>query len=53
MADKPLIKEAHKYLAKGQLDNIKEWKKLVKEYSDGNNYNSLDLYLKRAMRKRH
>jgi len=54
MADKTTrIKEAHKYLAKGQLDKaIGEWEKLVKEYPDSNNYNFLgDLYLKKGYKK--
>ncbi|MBS1114637.1 MAG: Tetratricopeptide repeat protein [Nitrospirae bacterium] len=50
MADKTtLIKEAQKYLAKGQLDKaVGEWEKIVKEYPDGNNFNFIgDLYLKK------
>jgi tetratricopeptide (TPR) repeat protein len=51
MADKTaLIKEAQKYLAKGQIDKaIGEWEKLVSEYPDGNNFNFIgDLYLKKG-----
>ena len=51
MADKTaLIKEAQKYLAKGQLDKaVAEWEKIVREYPDGNNYNVIgDLYLKKG-----
>jgi tetratricopeptide (TPR) repeat protein len=54
MADKSaLIKEAQKYLAKGQIDKaIAEWEKIVKEYPDGNNYNFIgDLYLKKGDKK--
>ena len=54
MADKTTyIKEAQKYLAKGQLDKaISEWEKLIKEYPDGNNYNFIgDLYLKKGDKK--
>ncbi len=45
-----LIKEAQKYLSKGQIDKaISIWEKLVKEQSDGNTYNALgDLYLKKG-----
>jgi tetratricopeptide (TPR) repeat protein len=45
-----VIKEAQKYLAKGQLDKaIDTWEKLIKEYPDGNTYNALgDLYLKKG-----
>jgi len=48
-----LIKEAQKYLAKGQVDKaIETWEKLVKECPDGNTYNALgDLYLKNGDRK--
>jgi tetratricopeptide (TPR) repeat protein len=54
MADKTsLIKEAQKYLAKGQLDKaIATWEKIVLEYPDGSNYNFIgDLYLKKGDRK--
>ncbi len=54
MADKTLImKEAQKYLAKGQVDKaISEWEKLLKESPDGNVYNIIgDLYLKKGDRK--
>lgn len=54
MADKTLImKEAQKYLAKGQVDKaIAEWEKLVKEAPDGNAYNTIgDLYLKKGDKK--
>jgi tetratricopeptide (TPR) repeat protein len=50
MSDKSsIIKETQKYLARGQIDKaIAEWEKLIKEYPDGNNYNTLgDLYLKK------
>ena len=52
--DKSLIvKEAQKYLARGQLDKaIAEWEKLVREAPDGNVYNTIgDLYLKRGNKK--
>lgn len=44
-----VIKEAQKYLARGQVDKaIDTWEKLMKEYPDGNTYNALgDLYLKK------
>jgi tetratricopeptide (TPR) repeat protein len=51
MADKTTrIKDAQKYLAKGQIDKaIAEWEKIVQEYPDGHNYNSIgDLYLKKG-----
>jgi len=54
MADKSLIvKEAQKYLARGQVDKaIAEWEKLVKEAPDGNTYNTIgDLYLKKGNKK--
>jgi tetratricopeptide (TPR) repeat protein len=54
MADKTLIiKEAQKYLSKGQIDKaIAEWEKLVRESPDGNTYNTVgDLYLKKGDRK--
>lgn len=54
MADKTsIIKEAQKYLAKGQVDKaISEWEKLIKEYPDGNTYNTIgDLYLKKGDKK--
>ena len=54
MADKTaLIKEAQKYLAKGQLDKaIGEWEKIVKEFPDGNNFNFIgDLYYKKGDKK--
>ena len=54
MPDKSLIvKEAQKYLARGQVDKaIAEWEKLVKEAPDGNIYNTIgDLYLKRGNKK--
>ncbi|HWR58459.1 MAG TPA: tetratricopeptide repeat protein [Thermodesulfovibrionales bacterium] len=52
--DKNLIlKEAQKYLARGQIDKaIIEWEKLVKEAPDGNVYNTVgDLYLKKGDKK--
>ena len=54
MTDKTtLIKEAQKYLAKGQLDKaIAEWEKILRDYPDGNNYNFTgDLYLKKGDKK--
>ncbi|PKL50920.1 MAG: hypothetical protein CVV37_06925 [Nitrospira bacterium HGW-Nitrospira-1] len=54
MADKTTrIKEAQKYLAKGQLGKaIAKWEKLVQEFPDGNNYNFIgDLYLKNDDKK--
>ena len=54
MADKTTrIKDAQKYLAKGQIDKaIAEWEKIVQEYPDGHNYNSIgDLYLKKGDKK--
>ncbi|MDA8240136.1 MAG: tetratricopeptide repeat protein [Nitrospiraceae bacterium] len=54
MADKTaIIREAQKYLARGQLDKaIAEWDKLIKESPDGNTYNTVgDLYLRKGDRK--
>ncbi len=54
MSDKAsIIKEAQKYLARGQLDKaIGEWEKLVKESPDGNAFNTIgDLYLKDGNKK--
>ena len=54
MADKTTrIKDAQKYLAKGQIDKaIAEWEKIVQEYPDGHNFNSIgDLYLKKGDNK--
>jgi tetratricopeptide (TPR) repeat protein len=54
MSDKAsIIKEAQKYLARGQLDKaIGEWEKLVKESPDGNAFNTIgDLYLKNGNKK--
>lgn len=54
MTDKTLImKEAQKYLAKGQIDKaIAEWEKLVREYPDGNAFNAIgDLFLKKGDKK--
>lgn len=51
MSDKAsIIKEAQKYLARGQVDKaISEWEKLIKESPDGNTYNIIgDLYLKKG-----
>ncbi len=51
MSDKSaIIKEAQKYLARGQIDKaIAEWEKLVKEYPDGTTYNTIgDMYLKKG-----
>jgi len=48
-----VIKEAQKYLARGQVEKaIDMWKKLIKEHPDGNTYNALgDLYLKTGDKK--
>jgi len=49
MSDKTaIIKEAQKYLARGQVDKaIAEWEKVAAEYPDGNAFNTIgDLYLK-------
>ncbi|MEW6570292.1 MAG: tetratricopeptide repeat protein [Nitrospirota bacterium] len=54
MSDKSLIiKEAQRYLARGQIDKaIAEWEKLVKEYPDANTFNTIgDLYLKKGDKK--
>lgn len=54
MPDKSVIvKEAQKYLARGQIDKaIAEWEKLVREAPDGNTYNTIgDLYLKKGDKK--
>ncbi len=51
MADKTsIVKEAQKYLARGQIDKaIAEWEKLTKEYPDGSTFNTIgDLYLKKG-----
>jgi tetratricopeptide (TPR) repeat protein len=51
MSDKSaIIKEAQKYLARGQIDKaIAEWEKLVKEYPDGTTYNAIgDIYVKKG-----
>src|SRR4030043_1601972 len=51
MSDKSsIINEAQRYLAKGQIDKaIAELEKLIKEYPDGNSYNTVgDLYLKKG-----
>ncbi len=51
MSDKSaIIKEAQKYLARGQIDKaIAEWEKLAKEYPDGTTYNAIgDLYFKKG-----
>lgn len=51
MSDKSaIIKEAQKYIARGQIDKaIAEWEKLIKEYPDGNTHNTIgDLYLKKG-----
>jgi tetratricopeptide (TPR) repeat protein len=47
------MKEAQKYLAKGQVDKaIAEWEKLVHESPEGNTYNIIgDLYFKKGDRK--
>src|ERR1700690_713564 len=54
MADKTAImKEAQKYILKGQIDKaISELEKLIREAPDGNTYNSVgDLYLKKGDKK--
>jgi tetratricopeptide (TPR) repeat protein len=54
MADKAaIIREAQKYLAKGQIDKaISEWEKLISESPDGNTYNMIgDLYLRKGDKK--
>lgn len=51
MSDKStIIKEAKKYLARGQIDKaISEWEKLVKDYPDATTFNTLgDLYIKKG-----
>ncbi len=51
MSDKAaIIKEAQKFLARGQIDKaIAEWEKLIKESPDANTYNTVgDLYLKKG-----
>lgn len=51
MSDKAaIIKEAQKYLSRGQIDKaIAEWEKLIKEYPDPNTFNTIgDLYLKKG-----
>lgn len=51
MSDKAaIIKEAQRYLTRGQIDKaIAEWEKLIKDYPDGNTYNTIgDLYLKKG-----
>ena len=51
MSDKStIIKEAKKYLARGQVDKaISEWEKLVKDYPDAATFNTLgDLYVKKG-----
>ncbi len=53
MSDKAaIIKEAQKYLARGQTDKaIAEWERLANEYPDGNTHNTIgDLYLKKGDR---
>lgn len=54
MPDKSLIiKEAQKYLSRGQIDRaIEEWEKLIRDCPDGNVYNTIgDLYLKKGDKK--
>ncbi|MDQ7788311.1 MAG: tetratricopeptide repeat protein [Thermodesulfovibrionales bacterium] len=51
MSDKSaIIKEAQKYLARGQIEKaIAEWEKLTRESPDGNTFNTIgDLYLKKG-----
>ena len=53
MSDKAsIMKEAQKYLARGQMDKaIAEWEKLAREYPEGNTFNTIgDLYLKKGER---
>ena len=53
MSDKAsIIKEAQKYLARGQVEKaIAEWEKLAREYPEGNTFNTIgDLYLKKGNR---
>ena len=54
MTDKAaIIREAQKYLAKGQIDKaISEWEKFISESPDGNTFNTIgDLYLKKGDKK--
>lgn len=54
MADKTsIMKEAQKYLAKGQIDKaISEIEKIIKESPDGNIHNTVgDLYIKKGDKK--
>lgn len=54
MPDKTaIIKEAQKYLSRGQIDKaIFEWEKLLAETKDANIYNTIgDLYLKKGEKK--
>jgi len=54
MADKnSIMKEAQKYLSRGQIDKaIAEWEKLSRESPDGNTHNIIgDLYLKKGNKK--
>jgi len=48
-----IVKEAQKYLARGQIDRaISAWEKLIKESPGANTYNALgDLYLKKGDKK--
>jgi tetratricopeptide (TPR) repeat protein len=51
MSDKSaIIKEAQRYIARGQIDKaIAEWEKVAKEYPDGNAFNTIgDLHLKKG-----
>jgi tetratricopeptide (TPR) repeat protein len=51
MLDKAsIVKEAQKYLSKGQIDKaIVEWEKLVNAYPEGNTFNFIgDLYLRKG-----
>ncbi len=55
MPDKgQILKEAQKYLSRGQIDRaIEEWEKLIRDYPDGNVYNTVgDLYLKKGDKKK-
>lgn len=55
MPDKTaIIKEAQKYLAKGQIDKaIAEWEKIINESPDGNTFNMIgDLYFKKGDKKK-
>jgi tetratricopeptide (TPR) repeat protein len=51
MSDKSaLIREAQKYLSRGQLDKaVSEWEKIAKEFPDATSFNTIgDLYLRKG-----